>query len=143
MEKFIHFNIAMLYRRHLVPTKHGDVRKQLPKQKPGSHIEMMPWARVEQCNSGYWVSKNSKNNLNLTLSIRFGLKIKFSIIMREALNQPDRRTTIYDLLYFFPVDQSKMGKDLNQHFLSHRKWLILDAYPETAYRILHRVGATW
>lgn len=53
MEKFIHFNIAMLYRRHLVPTKHGDVRKQLPKQKPGSHIEMMPWARVEQCNSGY------------------------------------------------------------------------------------------
>ena len=82
MEKFIHFNIAMLYRRHLVPTKHGDVRKQLPKQKPGSHIEKMPRARVEQCNSGYWVSKNSKNSL----SIRFGLNIKFSIIIREALN---------------------------------------------------------
>ena len=29
-----------------------------------------------------------------------------------------------------------MRKDLKQHFFSHRKWLILDAYPETAYRIL-------
>ena len=47
---------------------------------------------------------------------------------------------------FISVDQSEMREDLKQHFLSHpvqRNWLILDAYPETGYRILHRVGATW
>ena len=102
MEKFIHFNIAMLYRRHLVPTKHGDVRKQLPKQKPGSHMKWCLELELRDVILGIeYLRLSSKNNLNFKFGIRFSLKIKRSFSSRHLIKSTKLTNGI---LNFFLLD---------------------------------------